>query len=170
MGHKMKRVGVKQDMTPLVDVAFLLLTFFMFTAKFKSQAESEQKFEVQRPTASADTTKMPENNAAIVKIAIDPKTQDTVMFYTMTNAKDREAVYSEVSAIPPDVAKSKAMVQVDTTMLGDLVYKTRATVGNKIKFLIDADKKIKYDRVEKVMDIFRTRGATIFNFVTVKQQ
>ncbi|MBC8144279.1 MAG: biopolymer transporter ExbD, partial [bacterium] len=27
---KVKRVGFKLDMTPLVDVAFLLLTFFMF--------------------------------------------------------------------------------------------------------------------------------------------
>ena len=28
--HKPKRIGFKLDMTPLVDVAFLLLTFFMF--------------------------------------------------------------------------------------------------------------------------------------------
>jgi len=40
---KMKRTGFVIDMTPLVDITFLLLTFFMFTAKFKSDADNEQK-------------------------------------------------------------------------------------------------------------------------------
>jgi len=30
-----KRIGVKIDMTPMVDVAFLLLIFFMCTTQFK---------------------------------------------------------------------------------------------------------------------------------------
>ena len=30
-----KRVGFKLDMTPMVDVGFLLLTFFMLTTQFK---------------------------------------------------------------------------------------------------------------------------------------
>ena len=33
-----KRVSIRIDMTPLVDVAFLLLTFFMLTTQFKSDA------------------------------------------------------------------------------------------------------------------------------------
>ena len=33
--HK-KRVGVRMDMTPMVDVAFLLLTFFMLTTTFNT--------------------------------------------------------------------------------------------------------------------------------------
>ena len=54
---KVKRVGFAIDMTPLVDITFLLLTFFMFTATFKTQAESEQKFVVQRPaTTPSDTS------------------------------------------------------------------------------------------------------------------
>ncbi|MBI3580222.1 MAG: biopolymer transporter ExbD, partial [Ignavibacteriales bacterium] len=36
---KKKRVGISLDMTPLVDVAFLLLTFFMLTTKFKPVEE-----------------------------------------------------------------------------------------------------------------------------------
>ena len=31
---KMRRIGVRLDMTPLVDIAFLLLTFFMLTTTF----------------------------------------------------------------------------------------------------------------------------------------
>ena len=51
---KKKRIGFVIDMTPLVDITFLLLTFFMFTAKFKTEAESEQKFYIKRPVASGD--------------------------------------------------------------------------------------------------------------------
>lgn len=46
---KKKRMGFVIDMTPLVDITFLLLTFFMFTAKFKTEAEAEQKFVIERP-------------------------------------------------------------------------------------------------------------------------
>ena len=38
---KKKRVGISLDMTPLVDVAFLLLTFFMLTTKFKPVEEAQ---------------------------------------------------------------------------------------------------------------------------------
>ena len=65
-------------MTPLVDITFLLLTFLMFTAKFKSESESEQKYVVQRPMSTIDTTKIPEKDLAKVLITIDKVTHDTV--------------------------------------------------------------------------------------------
>lgn len=153
-------------MTPLVDVAFLLLTFFMFTAKFKSDAENEQKFEIKRPVASADTTKLPEVGTAIVKIAIDDKTNDTTMWYAVTNEKDRAPIYSVVPGISPGEAEQAQIQVADTSVLGALVLATRRQ-NNKIKFAIDADKRINYSRVERVMNTFRAQGATIFNFVTV---
>lgn len=169
MAHKPKRVGFKLDMTPLVDVAFLLLTFFMFTAKFKSDAENEQKFDIKRPVASADTTKLPEVGTALVKIAIDEKAGDTVMFYTVSNVNDRAPVYSQVPGITPEDAAMRAQVQVsDTTVLGSLVLATRKQ-NNKIKFAVDADKRINFGRIEQVMNTFRSKGATIFNFVTVSE-
>ncbi len=156
-------------MTPLVDVAFLLLTFFMFTAKFKSDAENEQKFDIKRPVASADTSKLPEIGTALVKIALDEKTGDTVMFYTVSSERDRSVVYSQVPGLSADDAAKKAQVQVqDTTVLGNLVLATRKA-DNKTKFAIDADKRVNFGRIEQVMNTFRAQGATIFNFVTVNQ-
>ncbi|MBS1912461.1 MAG: biopolymer transporter ExbD [Bacteroidetes bacterium] len=170
MAHKPKRVGFKLDMTPLVDVAFLLLTFFMLTAKFKSDAESEQKFEIKRPTASADTAKLPEMGTATVKIGIE-KGGDTVMYYTVANEKDRGAIYTQVPGITMEEASKKAQVMVpDTTVLGHLVLATRSKTSNKVKFAIDADRRINFGRIEQVMNTFRSQGATTFNFVTVSQQ
>ncbi len=40
--HKMKRrIGIRIDMTPMVDVAFLLLTFFMLTTAFSKPQSME---------------------------------------------------------------------------------------------------------------------------------
>ena len=71
---KKNRVSFVIDMTPLVDITFLLLTFFMFTAKFKTDAESEQKFFIERPTVSPDSSKLPEQDLAIINIAIETDT------------------------------------------------------------------------------------------------
>jgi biopolymer transport protein ExbD len=153
-------------MTPLVDVAFLLLTFFMFTAKFKSDAENEQKFDIKRPVATADTTKLPEVGTAIVKIGID-KNNDTAMFYAVTNEKDRAPVYKLVPGITEQQASSAAQVEVpDTVVLGNLVLQSRRQDG-RMKFVIDADRRVNFGRIEQIMNTMRSQGATIFNFVTV---
>lgn len=44
-----KRIGVRIDMTPMVDVAFLLLTFFMLTTVLRKQ----QTLEINLPPADA---------------------------------------------------------------------------------------------------------------------
>jgi biopolymer transport protein ExbD len=36
---KKPKVGIRMDMTPFVDVAFLLLTFFMLTTQFRPAEE-----------------------------------------------------------------------------------------------------------------------------------
>ncbi|HAV22599.1 MAG TPA: biopolymer transporter ExbD, partial [Bacteroidetes bacterium] len=58
---KVKRMGIAIDMTPLVDVAFLLLTFFMLTTKFKPQEEVE----VNLPASHAKF-KMPESDVMTI--------------------------------------------------------------------------------------------------------
>jgi biopolymer transport protein ExbD len=169
MAHKPKRVGFQLDMTPLVDVAFLLLTFFMFTAKFKSDAENEQKFDIKRPQASADTTKLPEAGTAIVKIGIN-RDNDTVMYYAVTNQNDRAPIYKLVPGISETEAATTAQVLVpDTTVLGNLILQSRVQ-DYKMKFVIDADRRINYGRIEQVTNTFRSKGATIFNFVTVTSE
>ena len=47
--HKPKRSAPSIDMTAMCDVAFLLLTFFMLTAKAKPQEPNENfRFEMSR--------------------------------------------------------------------------------------------------------------------------
>lgn len=163
---KKKRTGFVLDMTPLVDIAFLLLTFFMFTAKFKSDTENEQKFVIERPKSSADTSKLPEQNLAMVKIAIDTVASDTSYFYSISNEKVRQQVYAAIPTIPAD---AKAVIPVgDLAMMDELVRQTR--IANwKTTFAIDADRKIRFKWIEDLMEVMRKNQATVFNFVTDKK-
>lgn len=171
---KKKRQGFVLDMTPLVDVAFLLLTFFMFTAKFKSEAEAEQKFVMKRPNAEADTAKLPENDIATIKIAIDTITGDTGFYFAISNPEVRRTVFSSIKDLPSEMLEKPQIKVTDTVMLATLIGNTgRAWASggfNKSQFVIDADKRIKYRWVERLMNVMRSQRATQFNFVTQKKQ
>lgn len=166
---KMKRTGFVLDMTPLVDIAFLLLTFFMFTAKFKSEAESEQKFQIKRPKASADTSKIPDKDLAVIKIAIDSvNIGDTSYYYEMTNEKDRAVVYASAKGID-DAQRSKMQIKATLANLEELVGESRIQ-NPKTKFAIDADKRIRFKWLNDCMEVMRKKRATAFNLVTDKKQ
>ena len=60
---KMKRVGIKIDMTPMVDVAFLLLIFFMSTSQF----DPPQKAPITLPDSHSNL-KVPESNVLVLAI------------------------------------------------------------------------------------------------------
>ena len=60
---KKARVGVKMDMTPMVDVAFLLLIFYMTTTQFKPP----EKVEVKLPESHANL-KVPDTDVLMVYV------------------------------------------------------------------------------------------------------
>jgi biopolymer transport protein ExbD len=165
---KKKRPGFYLDMTPLVDIAFLLLTFFMFTAKFKSDTENEQKFQIKRPVASADTSKLPDKDLATIKIGIDSVTNDTAYYFSLSNETDRKIVYSSDKIQIPDDMRQKVILKVDIKTLEALLRQTRM-VNIRMRFAIDADKRITYKWIEDLTEAMRKSNATVFNFVTDRQ-
>ncbi|MBX3044659.1 MAG: biopolymer transporter ExbD [Candidatus Kapabacteria bacterium] len=166
--NKPKRTGFVIDMTPLVDITFLLLTFFMFTAKFKSQAESEQKFVIERPQVTADTSKVPDRDVAIIKIAVDSVTTDTTYYYEVANEADREQIWAATAAVPEEL-KGKAQLQVSLEVLDALIENTKR-IRPETKFAIDADKKLRFKWISDAMDVLRSNFATKFDYVTEKKQ
>ena len=64
-----RRLGVRIDMTPLVDVAFLLLTFFMLTTTMSHP----QTMEINLPLNPRDVVEVPERN--LLTLRVDDKDQ-----------------------------------------------------------------------------------------------
>lgn len=64
--HKAKRLGVRIDMTPMVDVAFLLLTFFMFTTTLTQP----QVMEITMPP-NTENIKVPESDLLTLLVRKD---------------------------------------------------------------------------------------------------
>ncbi|HRP01723.1 MAG TPA: biopolymer transporter ExbD [Candidatus Kapabacteria bacterium] len=165
---KKKRTGFVIDMTPLVDITFLLLTFFMFTAKFKSQAESEQKFVIERPEVSADTSKVPDKDLAVIKIAVDTVTTDTSYYYEIVNETDRPQVWAMSKSLSPEQQEKSQIKVSNLDQLSELIGNTRQIRANT-KFAIDADKRLPFKWIFNAMDVLRKNNAPVFNYVTDKR-
>ena len=168
---KKKRLGFVLDMTPLVDITFLLLTFFMFTAKFRNESENQQKFTIKRPQTQSDTAKLPDKDLVMIKIGIDTVKLDTAWYLSMINETDvAELAHQMVAAKYPDATDETALFKItDTTWLGKIVGTAR-TINPRAKFAIDADRRLPYRWVEMAINEMRKKRATTFNFVTDKKQ
>ena len=79
-----KRIGFHLDMTPMVDVAFLLLTFFMLTTTFSKS----NTMEINIPPEKTEV-KVAENNVLTLRIA-----DDAMAYYSLgENAPRRIFLY-----------------------------------------------------------------------------
>ena len=86
MLKKKRRIGVSIDMTPMVDVAFLLLIFFMTTTQF----QPPEKDKIDLPKSSSEA-KSPESDiitiavtkAPTVKVVYKQRTADGIQEVTL---------------------------------------------------------------------------------------
>jgi biopolymer transport protein ExbD len=143
-----KRVGFKLDMTPMVDVGFLLLTFFMLTTQFKPSED----IQITLPS-SHSAFKIPD--ADVITLSVG---KDGQILLGMDSQILREALFGSA-------ARLKASVSVQTSELTNLLVQAR-TRNPKLKTVIKADKDAEYGVIEDVMQILQKVNITRFNLVT----
>lgn len=145
---KKKRVAIRIDMTPLVDVAFLLLTFFMLTTTFKPPEDVQVVYPM-----SHSEIKLPESNTMLVFIektgaiwmGFDTQTMMEKMF-------GAEYKYKQASPVKKE-------------MLGETLMKARIA-NPKLRTIVKADASAEYGVIEDVMNILEQVKITRFNMVT----
>lgn len=135
-------------MTPLVDVAFLLLTFFMLTTQFKPMEEVT----IILPS-SHSAYKLPESDVMTVNIA-----QDGRIFMGLDSQHLRSRLFGKENEL-------KASVQIDKSQLANYLVQAR-TMNPKLRTVIKGDRDADYGTVEDVMDILQKTQITRFNLVT----
>ncbi len=85
--HAKKRQGVRVDMTPMVDVAFLLLTFFMLTTVMRKQ----QTLEINLPPNNETKVDIAESNLLTILV-----NQDDSVFYSTGTEKPQPIVFNSL--------------------------------------------------------------------------
>jgi biopolymer transport protein ExbD len=145
---KKKRLGYALDMTPMVDVAMLLLTFFMMTTQFRP----EEATAIEMPSSHAPY-KMPETNTMTVTVN---KVGD--IYFGVDAQSLRAQLFGEAN-------KLKSNMQVTPDQLRQLLVQARIS-NPKLVTLVKGDKTAPYGPVEDVLNILRQVKITRFNLVT----
>ncbi|MDX5346406.1 MAG: biopolymer transporter ExbD [Hymenobacteraceae bacterium] len=188
---KVKRTNPSLDMTPMVDLAFLLVTFFMLTTKFSP----EEAVVVDTPS-SVSEIKLPESD--VITISID---KDNRIFfgvdgqYTKEKLLQRMGEKYNISFTPEEIKtfslstnfgvpigslkqylnmSSDERKQVEQpgipadsarNELGDWVMQARLT-NPKVVIAIKGDMDADYPVVEKVISTLQDRKVNRFNLIT----
>ena len=125
------------DMTPFVDIAFLLLIFFMTTSSFKPP----QPLTVSLPSSHSEF-KVPESNVLVLFV-------------------DQEGTM----AIQEGLTSMEANLVQNTTDLAQYITNKRARNPN-IRMAINSDAKVPYGVMADVMRVLQETKTTRFNLVT----
>lgn len=145
---KKKRIGISLDMTPLVDVAFLLLTFFMLTTKFKPQEEVQ----IVLPASHAKY-KVPESDVMTITFSPEGK-----IFLGVDSQQLRGQLFGEQN-------KLKSSIPVTLDELPALAQQARS-VNPKLRAVIRGDKDSMYGPAEDVMNALQKANIARFELVT----
>lgn len=124
---KKKRIGVRIDMTPMVDVAFLLLTFFMLTTTMSKP----ETMEINLPP-NDNPVDVPESNLLTLRV-----TDDFRIFWNIGSEKPAQV----------DGSEKKSRLEA----MGKLL-KEKNAANPKLITLIKVNGKAKYVDMVDVMD------------------
>jgi biopolymer transport protein ExbD len=145
---KKRRLSVRIDMTPMVDVAFLLLTFFMLTTQFSPP--EEVKIEVP---SSHSAFKLPDSN--ILMLYIDKSGQ---IFMGVDQPALMERLFGQKARLTKEV-------QVKIENLPDLLIQARIS-NPKLRTVVKGDENADFGVIEDVMTILQKTLITNFAMVT----
>jgi biopolymer transport protein ExbD len=125
---KKKRIAVRLDMTPMVDVAFLLLTFFILTTTMSKP----ETMEINLPPDSKINVEVPASNLLTLRV-----TQEFNLYWCIGTDKPEKIDGTD---------KKSRLVNLGKTL------KEKNKANSKLITLIQVDGKAKYIDMVDVMD------------------
>jgi len=193
---KIKRGSTSVDMTPMCDVAFLLLTFFILATKFKPPEAIEVT-----PPSSVSNKVAPQKD--FINVTID---KDNKVFLSMDDAM-KDEVFDELAKernltftpedkknfeqagfigvplnqltqfikLKPDQIKATTLpgIPIDSTnneLQAWISAAQNARLGQKLNYLIKGDDAAKYPTFKGVIDAFKANDIYKYNLVTNAKQ
>jgi len=138
--HRKKRLGVRIDMTPMVDVAFLLLIFFMVTTVFRTP----QALEINLPPKDIQIP-IAETNILTLRVLPNDK-----IFWSMGGSPDKPAPVT-LAELPP-------------------VIKTRHAANQKLVVVIKIDKEAQFHHMVDIIDELDLAKMTRFSMAPMTDE
>lgn len=188
---KVHRTTPSLDMTPMVDLAFLLVTFFMLTTKFAP----EEPLAVDMPS-SVSEIKLPETDILTISVS-----KEGVVFFNLDGKYNRGEVLAKIGdkygiqfteedkkvfglmpSMGVPIGNLKEFLALDTesrkhvtqpgipcdslnNQLADWVIFSRVT-NPKLRVAIKGDQDSNYPVIEKVVNTLIDNKVTRFNLIT----
>jgi biopolymer transport protein ExbD len=194
---KIKKHAPENDMTPMVDLAFLILAFFMLATKFKPEEAAEVKI-----PSSVSSDMVPDKD--VFTVSVD---KDARVFVSMDNPDFRQVLIENLNktrnlGLGPNEIKSfinipsvgvpfsqlksllaltpeqqKALKQpgipASDSTGGELYYWVRdalsAYSGRKLNLCIKADNNTKYPAYKNVLNAFKKNDQNKFLLITAPE-
>ncbi|MDX2127590.1 MAG: biopolymer transporter ExbD [Chloroherpetonaceae bacterium] len=166
---KKKRVGFSLDMTPMVDAAFLLLTFFMLTTQFKPPEMVQTTI-----PSSHSAIKLPDKDILTITIG-----KNNELFMGVDAQPTRERIFDrEIRKLMENAGLSEAVIADSANKFrladGFMVYTNNlermiiaARLANPvIRPVIRGDIDADFEVIELVMNTFKKTGMPTFNLIT----
>jgi biopolymer transport protein ExbD len=141
MLKKKRRIGISIDMTPMVDVAFLLLIFFMCTTQFKPP----EKDKITLPESNSEA-KAPESDIITISVTSAPTIR--VIWRQGGNEMNREVPADQVA-----------------TELGTVLSNARLA-NPAARMIVKMDKDAPYGVMSDMMGALQEAKAPRFNVQT----
>jgi len=166
-----KKASTHIDMTPMVDLAFLLLTFFMLTTTFSKPKTMDITMPVKDKIKDEDRTKVPasqtlsiiltDKNRIIWYIGVDdqntpPQTNSASFSLTSVNSihkvllEKNQMVFNEVQAVKDSV--TKGLIKNDKDEIKRHIAAVKVTEKKGLIVLIKPDDKSKYKNLVDILD------------------
>ena len=148
MLKKKRRIGIAIDMTPMVDVAFLLLIFFMCTTQFKPP----EKDKITLPESNSES-KSPESDIITISVTSPRPEYGNQSAVRVIYMQRGEEVTRE---IPP--------LNVKTDM--GLVLSNARAANPRARVIVKMDKEAHYGIMADMMSALQEAKAPRFNVQT----
>jgi biopolymer transport protein ExbD len=188
---KMPRQDISLDMTAMCDMAFLLLTFFMLTTKFKPN----EAVLVDIPS-SVSELRLPESNLITVSVEKDgtvhfgvgePNTRLAILKgmsdkYQLSFSAEEQQQFAQIDAFGTPLTSLKSILALDADqrsklkMSGIPVDSAANELKDWLRFALDnipegkiaikGDKDTDYKVVERVIAILQEQNINKFNLIT----
>jgi len=153
-----RRIGIRIDMTPMVDIAFLLLIFYMATTTFKPPEHRP----VNVPSSHSEI-KLPESNLMTITV-----TKEDSVFVDYIVAR-KKTVVDEQSGEEMEISVPDRIYQeADLQNVAQVITQMRISdaAARAIPLIIKADEDVTYGTMAALMDALQGININKFSLVT----